>query len=883
MIVTAAPAGAADPVVAAAGDIACGATSVGGSCKQMATSDLLVQAQPAAVLALGDVQYEQGGLSDFQNFYAPSWGRVLSITHPAVGNHEYGTPGASGYWDYYDGVGQNSGIGGERGKGWYSFDVGAWHLVALNTNCGQDPGGCGAGSQMETWFKADLAAHPTACTIVYAHHPRWTSDTRNFDAPEQDQLWKDMQAAGVELYLAGHSHFYERMAPAMSDETVDRAHGVREIIAGTGGRNVYGFGTIEPISEVRNGNTFGVLDITLHPTSYDWNFVPIAGSSFTDSGTDSCHGPASGDTTAPSAPTNLTAAPPSSTRVDLSWTASSDNVAVTGYKVFRGGSEVGTASGTTYSDTSVQAGTSYGYTVKAYDAAGNLSPVSNTANVTTPAAPDTSPPSTPTGLTAKPSSSTQVDLTWTASSDNVGVAGYDIYRGAAKVGTSTTTAYSDTGLTPSTSYQYYVIARDAAGNVSAQSNTSTGTTSAAPGGNSLTFTPTDDSYAEQGATTPFGSSARIVTDDSPVRHMLVRFNVSGTGGRAVLSAKLRLHCVDPSPKGGDFHSAATNWSESTMTAAQEPSLGSTTVASLGSVAAGNWYEVDVTSLVTGDGAVGFGATSTSTDGAYYDSKEGVAGMAPQLVLTLGPVDTAPPTVPTNLTGTAMASRVDLSWTASTDDNGVASYRVFRNGSQIGTSTTTSFSDTTVQSNTQYQYTLVAVDVGGKTSTPSNAFTVTTPAASKLLTFTPTDDTYAVQDAPSQNFGTFTQVGTDGSPVTNMLTRFVVSGVGSAKVVSAKLRIYCINPSVLGGAFHGADPLWTESTLTWATQPPIVATTVGSLGTVASSTWYEVDVTPLVTRDGAVSIAATSTSPDGAFYASKEGTAGFAPQLVVATA
>src|SRR2546423_6967201 len=165
-IVTAAPAGAADPVVAAAGDIACGATSVAGACKQMATSDLLVQAQPAAVLALGDVQYEQGGLSDFQNFYAPSWGRVLSTTHPAVGNHEYGTPGASGYWDYYDGVGKNTGIGGDRGAGWYSFDVGSWHLVALNTNCGQVPGGCGAGSQMETWFKADLAAHPTACTIV---------------------------------------------------------------------------------------------------------------------------------------------------------------------------------------------------------------------------------------------------------------------------------------------------------------------------------------------------------------------------------------------------------------------------------------------------------------------------------------------------------------------------------------------------------------------------------------------------------------------------------------------------------------------------------------------------------------------------------------------
>jgi chitodextrinase len=885
VVVTAAPAAAADPVVAAAGDIACGATSSGGACKQMATSDLLVQRNPAAVLPLGDVQYENGALSDFQSFYAPSWGRVLSLTHPAVGNHEYGTSGASGYWDYYNGVGASTGIGGVRGKGWYSFDVGAWHLVALNTNC-SEIGGCGAGSAMETWFKADLAAHPTACTLVYAHHPRWTSDTRDFDKPELDQIWKDMESAGVELYLVGHSHFYERMAPARSDETIDRARGVRQIIAGTGGRNVYGFGTVEPISEVRNGNTFGVLEITLHPSSYDWNFVPIAGSSFTDSGSDTCHGTGSGDTTPPTAPANLAATAPTSGRVDLSWTGSSDNVGVTGYKVFRGGAEIATATGTSYSDTSVQGGTQYSYTVKAYDAAGNPSDASNTATVTTPAAPDTSPPSAPSGLSATASSSTQIDLSWTASNDNVGVTGYDVYRGTTKIGTATTTSYSDTGLTPATSYTYYVIATDAAANASAQSNTASATTQAAPGGGTtLTFTPTDDSYAEQGTTTPFGSASRIVTDNSPVRHMYLRFNVSGTGGRPVLSAKLRLHCVDPSGKGGDFRSAGTNWSESTMTAAQEPALASTTVASLGSVAAGNWYEVDVTSLVTGDGAVSFGATSTSSDGAYYDSKEGAAGMAPQLVLTLGAAgtpDTTPPTAPANLTGTAAADHVDLSWTASTDNVGVVRYKVSRNGTEIGTPTGTSYSDTTVQPNTSYQYSVVAVDAAGNPSDPSNVFTVTTPGASKVLTFTPTDDTYAQQDTPNTTYGTSTQIGTDNVPVTRMFARFVVSGVGSANVVSAKLRIYCVNPSKTGGAFHGSDPLWSQSSLTWAMQPTMVAATVATLGTVTSSTWYEVDVTPLVTGDGAVSIAATSTSSDGAFYASKERTGGFAPQLIVAT-
>src|SRR5204863_2594177 len=163
----------------------------------------------------------------------------------------------------------------------------------------------------------------------------------------------------------------------------------------------------------------------------------------------------------------------------------------------------------------------------------------------------------------------------------------------------------------------------------------------------------------------------------------LRFNVADTGGRQVLSAKLRLHCVDPSSKGGDFYSAGTSWSESTMTAAQDPPRGNSLIASLGSVAAGNWYEVDVTSLVAGDGPVGVGAISTSTDGAYYDSKEGTAGMAPQLVLTLAAAgsDTTAPGPPANLTGTAAAGHVDLSWGPATDDLGVTGYRVLRDGAQ----------------------------------------------------------------------------------------------------------------------------------------------------------------------------------------------------------
>src|SRR4051812_48113844 len=188
ILLSSAIAAQADPVVTAAGDIACGVGTTGGGCKQMDTSNLIIGIAPDAVMPLGDVQYEQGALSDFNSFYAPSWGRVKSISHPSVGNHEYGTSGASGYWDYFDGTGVNTGIGGDRGKGWYSYDVGSWHLVALNTNCTTISGGCTAGSPEESWFKADLASHATACTIVYAHHPRWTSDTRDFDNPALSTL-----------------------------------------------------------------------------------------------------------------------------------------------------------------------------------------------------------------------------------------------------------------------------------------------------------------------------------------------------------------------------------------------------------------------------------------------------------------------------------------------------------------------------------------------------------------------------------------------------------------------------------------------------------------------------------------------------------------------
>jgi acid phosphatase type 7 len=286
------PTATSDPVVMAAGDNVCGADSSGASCKQMATSDLLVAANPKAVLGLGDVQYECGEASDFTSFYSPSWGRIKARTHPSVGNHEYrtstdpahdcfGNPArAQAYFDYF------GASAGQIGKGYYSFDVGAWHLIALNSNCSQ-VSGCGVGSPQEQWLRQDLAAHPTKCTLAYWHAPLYSSGGRATTAVKA--LYQALFDANADVILTGHDHTYERFAPQNANTQADTARGIREFVVGTGGRNLTSWATIAANSEVRNNATFGVLKLTLHPSSYDWVFVPIAGQTFTDKGTNACH------------------------------------------------------------------------------------------------------------------------------------------------------------------------------------------------------------------------------------------------------------------------------------------------------------------------------------------------------------------------------------------------------------------------------------------------------------------------------------------------------------------------------------------------------------------------------------------------------------------
>jgi hypothetical protein len=305
----------ADPVIGAAGDIGCdpadpgynGGSGTASRCRQRATSDLLVGAGLAAVLPLGDIQYDAPTASNLKTVYDPTWGRVKSISRPVLGNHD-GSGGA--YFDYFNGPGAANGPAGQRGRGYYSYDIGAWHIVALNSNCTRVS--CGAGSIQERWLRADLAAHSSACTLAYWHHPRYSSG-HDGSHVTLNTFWSDLYEAGAEVVLSGHSHDYERFAPKGADGKVSPT-GIRQFVVGTGGAFMTGLGTSRVAgSEVAQNNTFGVLKLTLHASSYDWQFVPIAGRTWTDSGSGQCHGPR-GAALAPS-PAPAPPLPPAADRV----------------------------------------------------------------------------------------------------------------------------------------------------------------------------------------------------------------------------------------------------------------------------------------------------------------------------------------------------------------------------------------------------------------------------------------------------------------------------------------------------------------------------------------------------------------------------------------
>jgi hypothetical protein len=276
-------------VIGAAGDIACdpelpkhdGAEGAAEACHMKQTSDLLLDLGVDAVLALGDNQYGGRWFWEWQESYGSTWGRLKDITYPIPGNHEYGMAGAKRYFEYFGEA------AGDSSKGYYSFDLGDWHLIALISNCSQ-VGGCWAGSPQEVWLREDLAVHTNRCTLAFWHHPRYSSGDHG-SHPFLSPLWQALYEHGAELVLSSHDHSYERFAPQDPGGNEDLHRGIRQFVVGTGGKDHRPFTETQANSEVRHSGTFGILQLRLHPESYDWRFVPEAGAAFTDSGNGVCH------------------------------------------------------------------------------------------------------------------------------------------------------------------------------------------------------------------------------------------------------------------------------------------------------------------------------------------------------------------------------------------------------------------------------------------------------------------------------------------------------------------------------------------------------------------------------------------------------------------
>ena len=241
----------------------------------------LLDGIPGTVFTAGDNAYDEGTAAQFAYCYGPTWGRHKWRTKPAPGNHEYLTAGASGYFGYFGAA------AGAPYRGYYSYDKSGWHVVALNSNC-KEVGGCDADSPQGRWLRNDLAANPAECTLAYFHHPLFSSGDHG-DQPQVRPIWDALYAANADVVIGAHDHLYERFDPQRPDGTPDKGRGIRQFVVGTGGKAQDGFGEIGPNSRARKGGTPGVLKLTLNIGSYVWEFIPVEGETFADSGSASCH------------------------------------------------------------------------------------------------------------------------------------------------------------------------------------------------------------------------------------------------------------------------------------------------------------------------------------------------------------------------------------------------------------------------------------------------------------------------------------------------------------------------------------------------------------------------------------------------------------------
>ncbi len=577
-------------IVAAGGDGASGEVNAG------KVSNLIDSLNPNLFLYLGDV-YEKGSPTEFYNWYGTAstfFGRLRSITDPTVGNHEYQNKVALGYFDYWDNIPK-----------YYSYNANGWHFISLNSNYLYTP--TAVGSAQYKWLQQDLAALPSnQCTIVYYHHPLFNIGAEG-PTTAMSAIWSLMAQYGVDIVLNGHDHDYQRWVPLDGSGQPD-PNGITEFVDGAAGHGLQAF----PSSDSRvafsynaNPSAFGVLLLQLNQDGANFSYRNTSGSVL-DSGVIPCV-PSNPDNQSPTTPDGSSATATSSTRVDLSWNASTDDVGVAGYTIYRDGFPITKvpAYQLAYADNSVSPSTGYSYSVDAFDSADNHSDAAAAIDVTTPATPPT-PTLTPTKTstpTRTPTPTKTLAVTRTPTRTPAAT------RTPTKTPAATKTASPTSAVSP---------------------------TSSPTLGPSVLFTPDVDTYVNSGSpTTNYGGLTVLRADASPDLHSYLRFTIHGLGGRAITRARLLIFANSSTASGISAVSVLDNsWGERTTNYNNAPALGPV-IASSGAVTTGTWLTINLTSYITAEGTYSIGLNTPGATAVSLASRETGANAA-QLILDLGP-------------------------------------------------------------------------------------------------------------------------------------------------------------------------------------------------------------------------------------------------------
>jgi hypothetical protein len=871
---------ASDPVIAAAGDIACdpahanfnGGNGNSNSCRQRYTSDLLVNASLAAVLLLGDNQYYCGGYQAWLQSYDLSWGRVKSITRPSVGNHEYLTSGgtdctsanaaANGYFRYFGSA------AGNQGQGYYSFNIGTWHLIAVNSNC-SDAGGCGTGSPQGRWLQQDLAAHSNYCTLAYWHIPLFSSGGRA--ASNTQSIWQTLYNNNVDVVLNGHDHIYERFAPQTASGTLDNARGIRQFIVGTGGSNHTSLASIAANSQVRNTDTFGVLKLTLHPTSYDWQFVPEPGKTFSDAGTGPCHGstPPPATSTPAGTLTSLSTNTSTSTTTPTGRVPTQPGIGPTNTFTFNpvADSYISASSPTTNYGASNQLRTDGSPLVRSYLRVNIQNLVGRVTRAT---------------LRIYANSQLNAGYEVRAVSDNTWGEMTINYNNAPSFGNVVGTS----------------------GPVAAGQWTSVDVTSLITGNGTYNLA--------------------ITSSNSTALSLASRNAIAANQPQLIVDTQ-----IDPTATATP---TPTSTVTATITATATPSNTPTATAT-----------VTPTSTSTGTPTPTAPPTSTPTDtetptATSSDPATETPTVLPTDTETSLPTDTETPIATSTSTGSETAPPTSAdppTETATAADTATATSAVPVTDTETPTSTSSgpesetptptdtdtatptssgSATETAIPTDTETPTALPAQTATNTLPAPANTATLTatsvpiptntpiatatplptqtptttrTPTATaspsptaRTFTFTAAADSYINESSPTTNYGTATQIRVDGSPLVRSFIRFNVQNV-TGRITRVTLRVYANSASTAGYDVRNVTGTWSETTVTYNNAPSF-GTAISSSSRPSAGAWTSVDLTSLVTGNGAYNIALTTAGSTAVSLASRESGTN-APQLIIETA